>query len=64
MGGKEVITELLKIDPQVKAIVSSGYANDPVMAQYREHGFQGVVNKPFQMKELSETIRQVISSLP
>ncbi|PJB79756.1 MAG: hypothetical protein CO090_04840 [Acidobacteria bacterium CG_4_9_14_3_um_filter_49_7] len=62
LGGKETIVELRKMMPEVKAIVSSGYANDPVMAQYREHGFQGVVNKPFQMKELSEMIRQVMSS--
>ncbi len=62
LSGKETILEIRKIMPDVKAIVSSGYANDPVMAQYHEHGFQGVVNKPFQMKELSETIRQVISS--
>ena len=62
LSGKETIIELRKLMPDVKAIVSSGYANDPVMAQYREHGFQGVVNKPFQMKELSETINQVMSS--
>ena len=61
LSGKETIVELLKLKPDVKAIVSSGYANDPVMAQYREHGFHGVVNKPFQMQELSETIRQVMS---
>ncbi len=62
LSGKETIVELRKMMPEVKAIVSSGYANDPVMAQYREHGFQGVVNKPFQMKELSDTIKQVMSS--
>ncbi|NOZ13995.1 MAG: PAS domain S-box protein [Acidobacteria bacterium] len=62
LSGKETIVELLKLKPDIKAIVSSGYANDPVMAQYREHGFHGVVNKPFQMQELSETIRQVMSS--
>lgn len=62
LSGKETILELRKIMPDIKAIVSSGYANDPVMAQYRKHGFQGVVNKPFQMKELSDTIRQVMSS--
>ncbi|MCK5879515.1 MAG: PAS domain S-box protein [Holophagae bacterium] len=62
LSGKETILEFRKLMPDVKAIVSSGYANDPVMAEYRKHGFQGVVNKPFQMKELSETIREVISS--
>ena len=45
MGGREVIKKLLEIDPDVKAIVSSGYSNDPVMAFYREYGFSAVFNK-------------------
>lgn len=46
MGGKETIQELAGIDPSVRAIVSSGYSNDPIMAQYQEHGFRGVLEKP------------------
>lgn len=60
MGGKEVIKRLLEIDPDVKAIVSSGYSNDPVMAEYRNYGFSGVVVKPYEIKELSETIRRAM----
>ena len=43
MGGKEAIERLLSIDPGVKAIVSSGYSNDPIMADYRKYGFSGIV---------------------
>lgn len=60
MGGKEAIEKLLVFDPQVKAIVSSGYANDPVMADYAKHGFRGVVAKPYRIQELSRTLRQVV----
>lgn len=43
MGGKELIQKLKEIDPEVKAIVSSGYANKPIMSNYKEFGFNGVV---------------------
>ncbi len=55
-GGKEVIQDLIKIDPSVKAIVSSGYSNDPIMSNCTEYGFKGVVKKPFKMDELSNVI--------
>ena len=60
MGGKKAIQGLLKIDPGVKAIVSSGYSNDPVMADFREYGFSGVAAKPYKIKQLSETVHNVI----
>jgi PAS domain S-box-containing protein len=62
MDGKETMKCLLDIDPQVKAIVSSGYANDPVMADYRQYGFMGVVVKPFKMVELTEVLHQVLTT--
>jgi len=61
MGGKETITELLKIDPDVKAIVSSGYSNDPIMTKYKQHGFSGVVRKPYRPLELGKVIKKIIS---
>lgn len=61
MGGKETIRRLLEIDPTVKAIVSSGYCDDPVMANYRKHGFRGVVAKPYDAEGLSSVLHQVIS---
>lgn len=61
-GGKEVIKEVRKIDQKVKAIVSSGYSNDPIMVDFAQHGFDGVVTKPYGIEKLSEVIRKVISS--
>jgi len=60
MGGKETLKELRKIDPGIKAIVSSGYSNDPVMADYRKYGFSGVVSKPCRITDLGETLRAVL----
>ncbi len=61
MGGKEAIGKLLEIDPGVRAIVSSGYSNDPVMANHTKYGFAGVVAKPCRLKSLGEVIKKVIS---
>ncbi|MCU0285805.1 MAG: PAS domain S-box protein [Acidobacteria bacterium] len=61
MGGKEAINRLKKIDREVKALVFSGYANDPVVANYRDFGFKGVINKPFRMEELTQVLHHVIS---
>ena len=60
MGGEETIKELLKIDSSVKAIVASGYSNAPIMSNFREYGFKGVVNKPYEIYELDEAFRNVI----
>ena len=48
MGGKEAINKLLELDPEVKAIVSSGYSDDPVLANFQEYGFKGMMPKPFE----------------
>jgi CheY-like chemotaxis protein len=61
MGGQEAIRKLLEIDPGVKAIVCSGYSNDLVMSSYRSYGFRGVIRKPYSLKQLSDTISDVLS---
>jgi CheY-like chemotaxis protein len=61
MGGKQAIKRLMEIDPQVKGIVSSGYSNDPVMADYKKHGFVGVVSKPYRLEELSRSLHEVMA---
>jgi PAS domain S-box-containing protein len=62
MGGKEAIKELLKIDPDVRGVVSSGYSTDPIMSDYKSHGFKGVVEKPFRVEELSRAIQNVLNA--
>jgi len=61
IGGKEAIKRLLEIDPGVRAIVSSGYSNDPVMSDFKRYGFKGVVAKPYKVKDLAEVLRRVIA---
>jgi CheY-like chemotaxis protein len=60
-GGKEAIHDLREIDPGVRAIVSSGYSNDPVMSNFTEYGFTGVVKKPFKIEELDEVLDQTLT---
>ena len=60
MGGKEAMLELRKRDPSVKGLVSSGYSSDPIMANFRAHGFNGMVAKPYRLTELAKAIRAVM----
>jgi DNA-binding NtrC family response regulator len=60
-GERETIKKLIEIDPGVKAIVSRGYLNDPVMAEYTKYGFRGVLSKPYSIEILAETIHKVIN---
>ena len=62
MGGQEAIRALLRIDPTVKAIVTSGYANDPVVLEHERHGFKGALKKPFNTGELHEVVFRVMGS--
>ena len=61
VGGKEAVEKLLEIDPNAKAIVSSGYSNDPVMSNYQEHGFSGYISKPYKLGELKKVLNEVLS---
>ncbi len=60
MGGIETIQELKKKDTEVKALVSSGYANSPVLSEYEAYGFSGALTKPFLMKDLKNAIRSAM----
>jgi len=60
LGGKETLEQLRGLDPGVKAIVSSGYSNDPILSKYQDYGFMGVVAKPFDLSQLSSTLQQVM----
>ena len=61
VGGKETIGKLLKIDPDIKAIVASGYSTDPILANYRDYGFSAVLVKPYRPQELSKILQELIT---
>jgi PAS domain S-box-containing protein len=60
MGGKDAVKKLLEISPEVKAIVSSGYSDDPVLSNFQECGFKGVMPKPFEFLSLSKVLHEVL----
>lgn len=62
VGAKEAIEVLRRLDPTVKAVVSSGYSNDPVIANYQDHGFSGYLQKPYQISELSALLNKLIKA--
>ena len=55
---------LIELDPKVKAIVSSGFSNDPIMAEFKDYGFRGVVKKPYQLEQLSRVLEEVLNRDP
>ncbi|MBD3401290.1 PAS domain S-box protein [candidate division GN15 bacterium] len=61
MGGKETIARLRKIDPEVIALVCSGYSNDPVLARHEEYGFRGIVTKPYKPADLVEAVSALLT---
>jgi signal transduction histidine kinase/ActR/RegA family two-component response regulator len=60
-GGKETVRKLLEIDPNVKAVASSGYANGSIMAEFKKYGFKGVIAKPYRIDELYDVVNRVIN---
>jgi signal transduction histidine kinase/ActR/RegA family two-component response regulator len=60
-GGRETIKTLIEIDPDIKAIVSSGYSNDSVLANFKEYGFRGAVSKPYLVRELTAVLHSVLN---
>ncbi|MCX6005683.1 MAG: PAS domain S-box protein, partial [Chloroflexi bacterium] len=63
LGGKETMEKLREVDPKVVAIVSSGYANEAIMAEYTKYGFKGVIAKPYTFDELKSTLHELMDSL-
>jgi two-component system, cell cycle sensor histidine kinase and response regulator CckA len=60
MGGKKTLSELRTIDPSVKALVATGYTDDPIVNSYLEYGFKGAVTKPYKIEELGEVLKRLI----
>ncbi|MEN6645515.1 MAG: PAS domain S-box protein [Armatimonadia bacterium] len=63
-GGVETLAKLRKMWPQVKALACSGYCNDPVMANYREYGFNGIIVKPYRLQDLAQGLEAVLKAVP
>jgi two-component system, cell cycle sensor histidine kinase and response regulator CckA len=61
MGGKEAVTKLLEMDPAVRVIVSSGYCNDPVLANYQEYGFVDKLAKPYKVEDMEKVLHKVLN---
>ncbi|HWB60204.1 MAG TPA: ATP-binding protein, partial [Chthoniobacteraceae bacterium] len=62
VGGREAVKQLLEIDPNVRAIVSSGYATDPVMSRHREYGFCAMLAKPYEISDLAKIVHEVVGA--
>ncbi len=60
MGGEEAVVRLLKMDPAARAIAVSGYADSPVMSNYRDYGFTAALPKPSSMADLSRALKEVL----
>ena len=59
-GGQLTLERLLKIDPDISAIIASGYVNDPVIENYGDYGFQGALKKPFKRDEMKKLVEKIL----
>ncbi|WP_324726041.1 PAS domain S-box protein [Actomonas aquatica] len=64
MGGQQAMEILLTINPAVRAVVSSGYSSDPILANFRDYGFCGMVAKPYELPELRRVLQEALSTEP
>ncbi len=62
MGGRDAMRALLKIDPQARVVLTSGYTSDALLVEHREHGFADVIQKPYTAEELGGVIKRVLGS--
>ena len=61
MGGSEALARIRELDPGVRAIVSSGYSNDPIMSDFAAFGFKGVIIKPYTIASFSRVLQEVLN---
>lgn len=62
MGGDQAVKRLLEIDPDVKAVITSGYADSPVLKHFREYGFVAAIAKPYRIEELKDLLEELLPS--
>lgn len=60
MGGREAVKEVMQIDANARILVASGYSSDPVIKEYQKYGFCGSIAKPFDIKELQDSIQSAL----
>lgn len=60
MGGREALQKLLQVDPEVRAVSSSGYSSDPVMSRFSDFGFKAALVKPYKIEELDAVIQELV----
>ncbi|WP_371805316.1 ATP-binding protein [Candidatus Lokiarchaeum ossiferum] len=61
IGGKEIIQRLIVSDPNVQALVSSGFSHNPIMANYQEYGFKDVLVKPYNLSEIQVKLKNLFT---
>jgi|GEM_PF-445542 len=64
MGGKEAARHILDIDPNALLVVSSGYSNDPVVAEYAQYGFSAMMAKPYKATEVIKVLGDLLTAPP
>ncbi len=62
LSGAQTIARLREIDPTVRAIVSSGYGNDPVLSRFEDYGFTGMIAKPYELDALARKVAEVLAA--
>ncbi len=62
MGGKEAIHHLRNLDPDLRAVVTSGYSDDPIMSNFERYGFQGILVKPYKILDLAKLLESMLGS--
>ncbi|HET97636.1 MAG TPA: response regulator, partial [Desulfurivibrio alkaliphilus] len=60
MGGQEAVARLLQLDPGARVLASSGYSNDPILAEFARYGFKGVAPKPYGIEDLADLLEQAL----
>jgi two-component system, cell cycle sensor histidine kinase and response regulator CckA len=60
MGGEEALRELLALDPEVKAVVSSGYVDSSTISEYQSRGFNACLAKPYEVDALREVLNVLL----
>lgn len=61
MGAVETVKRLIEVDPKIKAVVISGYTEDPVILNYQDYGFIAAIKKPVMVNELSSILFSAVN---